>query len=302
MSQPKRSSLVRQERRQRIGLKLLGALLLPIGVFAASPASVDRTIDTTPNPRISLFNPLGHVIVTGWEKTSLHIISTTSSPDVEIDIDQLPDAGRAEKIHLTTHILKAQLSGHAQNTDYRLEVPVSCELDIRNLEGGIRIEKIYGDASVDSVGGTIFVSDASGHLGVRSIGGDIEVVRPTGRVEVNSVNGNLRFVSPTSSKLRASTTSGRIFYEGDFLPGGDYHFSDYSGDMELLTPPSASFDLSAKTVRGKVIADPELSVTPRRRAVSPLYGGNALFGAHNTGAATVELTSFSGIIRIRRLQ
>jgi len=217
-------------------------------------------------------------------------------------MDQLPPSGRAEKIHLITHPLSSHLSSHDQNADYTVEVPAGSDVEIHNPEGSVRVERIRGEASVDSVGGTIVVADVSGHLWVRSIGGDIEVVRPSGRVEATSVNGSLRFVSPTGSQLRGSTTSGKIFYEGDFLSGGNYHFSDYSGDMEILTPPSASFELNAKTVRGKVVADPALSVVPRKRAISPLYGGNSLFGTHNTGAATVELTSFSGTIRIRRLQ
>ena len=301
MNLPKRNGQVREQRwRSNVHSKLAGALLVPISLLAAGP--VEKTVETTPAPRISLFNPIGHITVTGWERSQIRIEFTTASPQVDVDLDQLPPMGRAEKIHVTTHPLNPQMATRDQTTDYTLEVPEGSDLEIRNSEGEIKVERIRGDASIDSVGGKIAVSNVSGHLAVRSIAGDIEVVRSAGRVEANSVNGNLRFVSLAGSQLRASTTSGKIFYEGDFLPGGNYHFSDYSGDMDILTLPSASFDLSAKTVRGKVVADPEVSVKPRRRSVSPLYGGNSLFGAHNTGAASVELTSFSGTIRIRRLQ
>jgi DUF4097 and DUF4098 domain-containing protein YvlB len=301
MNLPKRIGQGREQRwPSNVHWKLAGALLVPLSLLAVGP--VEKTVETTPAPRISLFNPVGHVTVTGWEKSQIRIEFTTGSPQVDVDLDQLPPTGRAEKIHVTTHPLNPQMTTRDQTIDYTLEVPEGSDLEIRNSEGEIKVERIRGDASIDSVGGKIAVSNVSGHLAVRSIGGDIEVVRSAGRVEANSVNGNLRFVSPAGSQLRASTTSGKIFYEGDFLPGGNYHFSDYSGDMDILTLPSASFDLSAKTVRGKVVADPEVSVKPRRRSGSPLYGGNSLFGAHNTGAASVELTSFSGTIRIRRLQ
>jgi hypothetical protein len=283
---------------------LIGALVIPVGLLAAGPVEkpVEKTVDTTPTPHVRLLNALGHVTVTAWDKSQVHLEFTTASPQVDVDLDELPPTGRAEKIHITTHPLNRQSGLREQNTDYVLEVPEGSDLEIRNSEGGVKIEGIRGDASIDSVGGKIVVSNVSGHLAVHSIGGDIDVVRSAGRVEANSVNGNLRFVLPTGSQLRASTTSGKIFYQGDFLPGGNYHFSDYSGDMDILTPSSASFDLSAKTVRGKVVADPEVSVRPRRRSVSPLYGGYSLFGTHNTGAASVEMTSFSGTIRIRRLQ
>jgi hypothetical protein len=285
-----------------VGWKLWGVLLISITAWAGTdPAHQEKTVETTPNPRVSLSNIAGHIVVSGWERSQIHV-STDSSPDVEIDIEQLPVTGRAEKLHLITHPLRPHPASHDENADYALEVPVGSDLEIHNPDGSVRIERIHGDASVDSVGGAVVASDVSGHLWVRSFAGDIEVVRSSGRVEANSVNGSLRFVSPGGSQLRASTTSGKIFYEGDFLSGGDYRFSDYSGDVEILTPSSASFELNAKTVRGKVVADPELSVVPHRRAISPFYRGNSLFGTHNTGAATVDLSSFSGTIWIRRLQ
>jgi hypothetical protein len=298
-----RTGQVETGKQRKVISKVGGLLLVPLAALAAvNPAYLERTFETTSNPRISLSNLAGHVTVTGWEKSQVHIASKTTSPQVEVDIDQLPSSGRAEKIHVVTQPLSPHRTGQDQSADYTLEVPVGSNLEIRNPEGTVRVEKIHGQASVDSVGGTIVASEISGHLSVRSIGGDIEVLRPSGIVEANSVNGSLRFVSPTGPQLRATTTSGKVFYEGDFLSGSNYHLSDYNGDMEILTPSSASFELSAKTVRGKVVADPELSVVPRKRALSPLYGGNSLLGTHNTGAASVELSSFSGVIRIRRLQ
>jgi DUF4097 and DUF4098 domain-containing protein YvlB len=191
------------------------------------------------------------------------------------------------------------LSGKDQTADYSFDVPMGTNLEIRNTQGSVRIEKFQGDdTSVESVGGAIFVSDFTGHLFVRSIGGNIDVIRASGRVEAYSITGDLHFVSPTTSKLRGSTTSGRILFEGDFPDGGDYSLSEYSGDMEILCPPSASFELFAKTDRGKL--ENEMPMTTRRRSATPLSSANSLFGTHLTGKATVNLQSFSGAIRIRQ--
>jgi DUF4097 and DUF4098 domain-containing protein YvlB len=180
-----------------------------------------------------------------------------------------------------------------------LDVPTGTNLEIRNPQGSVRIEKFQGDDStVESVGGAILVSDFAGHLFVRSVGGNIDVIRASGRVEAYSITGDLHFVSPTTSKLRGSTTSGRILFEGDFADGGDYSLSAYSGDMEILCPPSASFELSAKTVRGKL--ENEMPMTIRHRSATPVSSANSFFGTHLTGKATVTLKSFSGTIRIRQ--
>ena len=221
------------------------------------------------------------------------------SPHVEVDTEVIPPNGPADKIHFATHLLDPLVSGKDQTADYSLDVPMGTDLEIRNPQGSVRIEKFQGDdASVESVGGAILVSDFTGHLFVRSVGGNIEVIRPSGRVEAYSITGDLHFVSPTTSKLRGSTTSGRILFEGDFPDGGDYSLSAYSGDMDILCPPSASFELNAKTVRGKL--ENEMPMTIRHRAATPVSSANSLFGTHLTGKATVNLKSFSGTIRIRQ--
>ena len=193
------------------------------------------------------------------------------------------------------------LAGKDQTADYSLDVPLGSNLEIRNTQGSVRIEKFQGDdTTVESVGGAILVSDFTGHLFVRSVGGNINVIRPSGRVEAYSITGDLHIISPTTTKLRGMTTSGRILFEGDFPDGGDYSLSEYSGDMEILCPPSASFELFAKTDRGKL--ENEMPMTIRHNSATPVSSANSLFGTHLTGKATVNLRSFSGTIRIRQRQ
>src|SRR5208282_5637403 len=145
------------------------------------------------------------------------IVSTVMSPYVEVDTEAIPPNGPADKIHFAIHFLDPLVSGKDQTVDYSLDIPMGTNLEIRNPQGSVRIEKLQGDdASVESVGGAILVSDFTGHLFVRSVGGNIEVLRPSGRVEAYSITGDLHLVSPTTTRLRGSTTSGRIFYEGDF--------------------------------------------------------------------------------------
>ncbi|PYV26581.1 MAG: hypothetical protein DMG27_06320 [Acidobacteria bacterium] len=278
-------------------------LLVPLGVLgAAGPSRVERTIETSANPLISLSNVTGRVTVKGWDRTRVHMVSTTASPQIEVDVEAFPPKGQADKIHFTTHILDSQMTGD-KTTDYSLDVPLGSSVEIRNPEGSVQIQTLQGEASVASVGGTIAVSDVAGHLDVRTIGGDIEMVRPSGRVEAHSICGSLRLVSPTSSRVRAGTTSGKIFYEGDFLPDGNYELTDYSGDIEIVTPASASFELSARSARGKVITDAGISFTPKRHAAfrPPSGASSSFFGTHNEGKANVDLRSFSGTIRVRRL-
>ncbi len=134
------------------------------------------------------------------------------------------------------------------------------------------IEKLQGDATVDSLGGIISVADVSGRLVVSSIGGDINIIRPSGHVEATSICGNIHFISPTSTALKVHNTSGKILYEGDFVTGGDYSFTSYSGDIDLFLPSSASFELNKSTGRGKFISE------------NPCRRGRILFSARTSPA------------------
>jgi len=275
-------------------------LLVLAGTLAAAEGNrAEKTFEAAPNPRVTVTNARGQILVRGWDKPRVQIIWTVVSPYVEVDSEAIPPNGPADKIHFTTHFLYPMVSGNNQTADYSLDVPMGTDLEIRNTQGSVRIDKLQGDdASVETVGAAIFVSDFTGHLFVRSIGGNIDVIRASGRVEAYSITGDLHFVSPTTSKLRATTTSGRILFEGDFPDGGDYSLSDYSGDMEIICPPSASFELSAKTDRGKLEND--MPMTIRHQPATPLSSANSLFGTHLTGKASVNLRSFSGTIRIRQ--
>jgi len=276
----------------------LAAIFIPLVLMgAASDGQVEKSFDTTLDPRISLNNVKGRVLVRGWDKAQVHVVYTLASPHVEVDSEILPGSGPADKVHFETHLLDATLPSDEQGADYTLDVPTGARLDIRNPQGRIRIEGMQADASVQSVGGDISIRDYSGHLAVHSVAGDIEIIRPSGIVDAYTITGNLHFVSPATTKLHGSTTSGRILYEGDFMVRGDYILSAYSGDVDIVCPPSASYELSARTLKGKVINT--MPMTRRREAATSLGASNSLLGTHNTGRATVELTSFSGNIRIR---
>jgi DUF4097 and DUF4098 domain-containing protein YvlB len=277
--------------------------LLVVGLFCASTlwaageGRVEKTFDSTREPRISLSNMSGHVLVRGWDKAAVHLVYTLSSPRIEVDSEILPEGAPADRIRLETHLLDPTLSADEQVADYVLDVPAGASLEIRNPQGKIVVQGMQADASVQSVGADISIRDYSGSLLVHSVAGDIELIRPSGSVEAYSITGNLHFVSPSTSRLHGSTTSGNIVFEGDFLDRGDYILSAYSGNLDIACPPASSFELTAKTLKGKVVNT--LPMTHRRESASPRGTSNSLLGTHNSGRANVELTSFSGSIHIR---
>lgn len=236
------------------------------------------------------------MIVRGWDRPRVHAVCLTASPKVEVDCDQMPDSGEVEKLHFVTHLLDPQAAPDEKTASYELDIPVGATLDVNNPQGSVTIERFSGDAWIVSVVGKISVMDAAGHVSARTLNGDIELVRPSGHIEATSVMGNLRFIGSTSAMVRAqSTGSGNIIFDGEFVPGGDYLLASYQGDIDITCPPSDSFELRARTVRGKV----DNQVRLNRRGHSPFSAGESLIGIHNQGDATVEIKSYSGTIHVR---
>jgi DUF4097 and DUF4098 domain-containing protein YvlB len=280
-----------------------GGLAMLLFSWAESPAlpprRAEKTIVVDKNARIAIHNASGQVVVKGWDRQQVHLIWTSSTSGIHLDIDQLPASGAANRVRLSTEAENGLITNVQGPAELTVEVPASASLDIRNPEGSVLVKGLQGAVSVVTVGGTISVLEAAEHLSATSISGDIGIVRASGRVEATSISGNLRFIVPASLHIRGSTTSGAISYEGDLVPGADYDLSTYSGDIDILCPLSASFELRPKTVKGKVLPDRRLSFTTRHRSPSPLHAGTSLFGARTTGIATVEVRSFSGTIHIR---
>jgi DUF4097 and DUF4098 domain-containing protein YvlB len=290
----------KRARVRALGLTGLLLLSLPFSSLAQqSGARLDKTVDATPAPRISLTNLNGHVVVKGWDKLLIHFVSTTSSPRVDVQMETMPSKGPAEKLRLETLLRDNGLSAKEKTTDYLLEVPLASSLDLHNFEGDVLVERLQGDVGIESIGAPIEVDDVGGHLAVRSLAGNIRISRSAGRVEANSVCGNLYFISPTGTDLRAGTTSGKIVFEGDFVPAADYQLSTWNGNMDVYTSPNGSFELVAKSIKGKVVRDPEVPLRSKPRHPTS-YPGTMAWTA-NAGKATVELKSFSGSIHINPL-
>lgn len=277
----------------------LSLLLFPLVIGrAAGLLRQEKTFDTTSSPHIGLSNFIGHVVVKGWDRQQVHVLYGTTSPQVIVDVDQLPPQGPAEKIHITTRLSDPKAVGVDKTVFYSLDVPLGANLEIRNSDGRVDIEKLQGDASVDSSAAIISVSDVAGRVMANSIDGNIEILRSSGKIEATSICGNLHFVSPTGSALKAQTTSGKIVYEGDFVSGGDYTFRNYSGDIDLFLPPSASFELNKTVLRGKFLS--EIPTSNRPQKGRPLPGAHTFLGSNVSSTAAVRVSSYSGNVHIHR--
>jgi DUF4097 and DUF4098 domain-containing protein YvlB len=245
------------------------------------------------NPVVTVQNPSGHIQVKAWDKHEVMIVGQSSSNEVEVDTEQV-----GNRIEAATRIVGSRPALSDIKTDYEITVPVESELQIRTDSGAVTVENVHGDMSFDTVAADLSLQDVAGYLVVKSIGGSVFCTRCAGRLDATSISGNFRLIQPAMDSVRVQTSSGNILFDGDFLGRGIYVLKNYSGTIEVRFSSQDSFDVMATSLYGNVINQAPV-VPDRHKMPAPRSNmAKSLFGSMNEGHAKVDLSSFSGTIKI----
>ncbi|MHA0110785.1 DUF4097 family beta strand repeat-containing protein, partial [Klebsiella pneumoniae] len=94
--------------------------------------------------------------------------------------------------------------------------------------------------------------------------------------EIESVSGNIQLANVAAPQVRVRSTSGKISYDGDFGYTGEYHLSNHSGDINATIPQSASAEIQATSIHGKVQDDVHLK--PKQHSGPVIPGAEGFFG------------------------
>jgi DUF4097 and DUF4098 domain-containing protein YvlB len=154
---------------------------------------------------------------------------------------------------------------------------------------------------LESVAGDVHLKEVSGYIIVHTTGGSLVCTQCGGKfLEFNSISGSAQILQPSLSRVDLRTTTGNILFDGDFIRTGIYTMKSGRGLVEVRFSGTDSFDLNAQTSSGTVDNRAEAFLKPDthgfRRSASKYAKG--LFGTVGNGLAKVELSSFSGTVRI----
>src|SRR6202011_3662088 len=89
-----------------------------------------------------------------------------------------------------------------------------------------------------------------------------------------------------------------ILFDGSFLNRGVYIMKNFSGTIEVHFTGTDSFDVNATSLKGSVINQASFKPDTHGNHHPASKYGQSLFGTMNDGHAKVELSSFSGTIKI----
>lgn len=280
--------------RHAVRVGAMGAAMAGL-FFAASPARADRVekhFQVQNKPKITVRNSSGRIQVKAWAKNEVMVAWTTSGGKSMVETEQ---AGN--RVEVDAEPSDESVSGDIK-TDFDITVPEESELSVRTDSGNVNVDSVHGDMTFDTVGANLTLSDVDGYMVVKTIDGSLVCNRCSGKLEANSISGNVQMIAPTLDSVRVQTSSGNILFDGSFLSRGIYIMKNFSGSIEVHFSSNDSFDVNATSLKGDVINQASFKPDTHGSPHQASKWGHSLFGTMNEGHAKVELTSFSGTIKI----
>jgi len=278
-----------------VRVSILGAAMAGM-ILAASPAQAQRIEKHFPvqsKPKITVRNSNGRIQVKAWTRNEVMVAWTNPSGKSIVETEE---AGN--RVEVSTQAGQDGVSADDSKTDFDITVPVESELNVRTDSGNVTVDSVHGDMTFDTVGANLQLSDVNGYMVVKTIDGSLVCNRCSGKLEANSISGNVQMIQPSLDSVRVQTSSGNILFDGSFLSRGIYIMKNFSGTIEVHFSSNDSFDVNATSLKGDVINQASFKPDTHGDSHPSSKWGHSLFGTMNEGHAKVELSSFSGTIKI----
>jgi hypothetical protein len=169
---------------------------------------------------------------------------------------------------------------------------VGGDISLNNIEQGIDAATYEGDVTVENSGGAITLETSNGNIVAFDVApseiGDIF------KAKTNSGAITLQRIEYRQTEINSN--SGSIKFAGEFQNGGQYTFGTINGTISLAIPEKSSCKINALYGYGKFNSELKLAIitenntSKAQRLVATIGGGDA----------NVNLTTYSGAIRIRK--
>src|SRR2546423_10906138 len=275
---------------------IAGTFLCPATPTHAAPQRFEKHFPMKGRPVVVLQNiATGRIEVKSWKNQEIVVVATQSSDKISIEAEQ---AG--ERIDITAMPQDAAANPAELEANFQLTVPEETELQIITQNGLTDVEQAMGAMTLQSVAGDVHLKEGSGYIVVRTTGGSLVCTQCAGKLDFSSVSGNAQVLQPGLTNVSLFTTTGNILFDGDFIRTGIYTMKSGKGTVEVRFSGSDSFDLKAQTATGAVDNQAEAYLKPDSHGVRHIASRftKGLFGTVGSGLAKVELSSYSGTIRI----
>ncbi len=264
---------------------------------AAAGQHLEKHFAVNARPVVVIHNVAnGRIEVKSWKNAQVDVVASQISNKIGFEVEQVGD-----RIDFTASIADASAQPVELEANLQLTVPEETELQLKTETGLIYVEQVMGDMTLESVKGDVHLKEVSGYIIVRTTQGSLICTQCAGKLDFKSVSGGAQILQPALTNVSLFTTSGNILFDGDFIRTGLYSMKSGRGLVEVRFSGNDSFDLKAQTTMGTVDNQATAYLKPDshggvKHLASKFTKG--LFGTVGQGLAKVELSSYSGTIRI----
>jgi DUF4097 and DUF4098 domain-containing protein YvlB len=286
---------------QTMGRSILPLLTAGLFLWTATPATratehFEKHFPVKGHPVVCIHNiGNGRIEVKSSKNPEVIVAGTRASSKVTLETENAGD-----RIDVSANIVDVNAQPLETEVNFQLTVPEETELELKTQTGLIYVEQVMGDMTLQSVAGDVHLKEVSGYIVVRTTHGSLVCAQCAGKLDFNSVSGSAQLLQPALTNVNLFTTSGNILFDGDFIRTGIYTMRSGKGTVEVHFSGNDSFDLNAQTATGTVDNQAEAYLKPDSHGMKHMASKftKGLFGTVGSGLAKVELSSYSGTIRI----
>jgi DUF4097 and DUF4098 domain-containing protein YvlB len=275
-------------------------MLLFLLMVASAPVQADTTVPVPAGARLEMNLVDGGVRVTTWAKSTVRVV-TSGGKDADLKVQV---SGRRVTVEAQDP------DGGPYDGDLEISVPVDLALSISTVSGDIAVTGSRADLDLESVEGNVTVEGGSGVVTLHSVSGDVRVTGAKGKIELNTVDGSISgrgldgevsaetvdgevtLAEVTGTGVEATTVDGNVRLEAVLKAGGRYRLNSHDGDV-TLSVPALDAAVTISTFSGSFESAFPVTLNSTR-------GGKRMNFTVGAGAASVDLESFDGDIRIEK--
>lgn len=273
------------------------------------------TYDLSSNGRLIVENFNGSVEIYGWDKNQVEIHGTKYANRRELlDLIRIDVTPTADLVQIRT-VRPSDIRRGNMGAKYRINVPRRVRLDrIDSSNGGIRVEKVEGEARLKTSNGPVRLYEFVGDVEADTSNGPIELKAFTGGARLDTSNGPITasgvqgaFAATTSNgpidatiesldanrPVRLRTSNGPLRVRISALRGNDVIAQTSNGPVTVVLPSGVNAKLRASTSNSSIQSDFDLS-GPITQSKTRLEGNIG------SGGPLLDLSTSNGSIRVQR--
>lgn len=270
--------------------------------------------------RIAVRNEFGDIRIDGSDRNTLEAVATdlNSSQPVPVSITEASSANK--KVFTVNPVESGRGDRQKINILLEVKVPYDVELapiylrrgniSINNLDGGVNLRTDDGNISVQRVGssggGFVEATAGSGNVDLSNINGDVRILAISSGITVRCVKGDVAArvssgyiaVSNIDGDVELNVSSGSASFTGPIHAECRYRLKTLSGNISMDIPDTVGFTAVLSAYSGQLENDFQFSNDSQ---TPPSRTNRRVVGKYGDGSGRIELDSFSGRVRLRKI-